>query len=123
MDVSKFKTTAISKMNNMFKNCIAVNTLNMMDFDTSNVDVTDMLLGCSGLTLIRTPKKMEEGQTIALSKTFYDVDMVSWQHTPVKRWLPFCTIMPDTRICPLPRPGISTVIQMQTGLAAGQWSV
>ena len=50
-DLSKYDTSNVTNMSDMFRNCSGLTSLDLSSFDTSNVtNMSDMFRNCSGLT-------------------------------------------------------------------------
>jgi len=84
LDLSGFDTEGTWEMVDMFRGCSGLKKLNLAGFDTKGVEIDGMLYGCSALTTIYTPQKMEEGQTLSLGKTFYDTENTKWTSISAK---------------------------------------
>ena len=53
LDVSKFDTSNVTRMGDMFRNCSRLSTLDVSGFDTSNVtNMPSMFNGCNNLTTL-----------------------------------------------------------------------
>lgn len=76
VDVSGFNSSKVINMDKMFYDCSSLVNVDLSNFDTSNLIGTEefILFGnADKLRIIKTPKKMVEGQSISLgSYAFYD---------------------------------------------------
>ncbi len=73
LNVSKFNTTEVTDMRDMFEDCYALTSLDLTNFDTGKVkDMLFMFYGCSALTTIYASNKfVTDKVTDNGSKMFY----------------------------------------------------
>ena len=67
LDLSNFDTSNVTDMSNMFSGCSSLEKLNLSSFDTRAVEygkMEEMLSGCNALSVIHTPKKLEQDITL-----------------------------------------------------------
>ena len=72
LDVSNFNTSNVTAMNNMFNGCCKLTTLDLSNFDTSNVTaMNSMFNGCSNLTTLDL-SNFDTRKVIDMSHMFND---------------------------------------------------
>ena len=77
LDVSNFNTSNVSDMNNMFNNCSGLTSLNLRNFNTSNVTRMNFMFGgCSGLTSLDL-SSFDTSNVTEMISMFYECSSLS----------------------------------------------
>ncbi|MBD5513637.1 MAG: BspA family leucine-rich repeat surface protein [Lachnospiraceae bacterium] len=86
LDVSNFDTGNVTNMGSMFNGCNKLPSLDLSNFDmrsARNMSDLDMLVGCYGLSYIRTPKNCKHAVALPKFGTWYDENGTEYTNLPM----------------------------------------